>query len=49
MPKTFIFDNMTVRVHSPQLSDEERTKRMQKIHNAASDLLKDYFKRGKQQ
>jgi len=48
MPKTFIFDNMTVRVHSPELSQEERTKRMQKIYNAASDLLKDYQKRCKQ-
>jgi hypothetical protein len=45
MEKTFIFDNMTVRVHSPELSDEERTKRMQQIHNAASNLLKDYLKK----
>ncbi len=44
MQKTFIFDNMTVRVHSPELSQEERKKRMQKIYNAASDLLKDYLK-----
>jgi hypothetical protein len=44
--KVFHFENMTVRVHIPDLTTEERTRRMKLIHNAASDLLKDYQKRG---
>lgn len=42
--KTMIFDNAVIRIYRPNLSDEERTRRMQKIYNAASDLLKDYLK-----
>lgn len=38
--KTFSFENMTVRVHIPELTEEERTRRMKAIHKAASDLLK---------
>lgn len=37
--KVFSFPNMTVRVHSPELTQEERTKRMKAIHNAAAALL----------
>jgi hypothetical protein len=48
MQKTITFDNMTVRVHSPDLTVEERTKRMQQIHNTASNLLKDYLKKKEQ-
>lgn len=44
--RTFTYSNMTVRVHIPELTDEERARRMKLIHNAASDLLKDYQKRG---
>lgn len=44
--RVFHFENMTVRVHIPDLTDEERARRMKLIHNAASDLLKDYQKRG---
>lgn len=38
--KTFSFENMTVRVHIPELTTEERTRRMKKIHTAAAELLK---------
>ena len=44
--RVFQYENMTVRVHIPDLTTEERTRRMKLIHNAASDLLKDYQKRG---
>lgn len=38
--RTFHFENMTVRVHIPNLTEEERTRRMKAIHNAAAELLK---------
>lgn len=38
--KSFTYPNMTVRVHIPDLTTEERTKRMKAIHKAASELLK---------
>lgn len=38
--RTFHFENMTVRVHIPNLTQEERTYQMKKIHKAASELLK---------
>lgn len=38
--KTFTYPNMTVRVHIPDLTEEERNRRMQKIHTAAAELLK---------
>ena len=44
--RVFHFENMTVRVHIPDIISEERARRMKLIHNAASDLLKDYQKRG---
>ncbi len=42
--KTFEFDGMVARVFSPVLTDEERKKRMQKIHDAAANLLKEVKK-----
>ena len=39
-PKIFEFPNMTVRVHIPILSDEERAARMKKIHKTAEALMK---------
>ena len=38
--KVFTFPNMTVRVHIPDLTDEERNRRMKQIHNAAAELLR---------
>lgn len=33
-------DNCVIRITRPELTDEERRKRMQAIHNAAANLLK---------
>ena len=38
--KEITYSNMIVRVHRPELTPEERAKRMQAIHKAAADLLK---------
>lgn len=38
-PQIVNFPNMTVRVFRPILTEEERTKRMKKIHDAAARLL----------
>ena len=38
--KTIVFPGMIARVHFPDISAEERTKRMKQIHNAAANLLK---------
>ena len=38
--RTFNFPNMTVRVHIPDLTVEERNRRMKQIYNAAETLLK---------
>lgn len=43
--KTFTYPNCIVRVHIPDLTEEERTRRMQRIHDAAADLLKDVMKK----
>ena len=43
--KTFTYPNAIVRVHFPDLSDEENKKRMKQIHKAATELLKN--KKGK--
>ena len=39
--KTFTYPNMVVRVHLPDLTDEEQKRRMKKIHKAAEELLKE--------
>ena len=39
--KIFEFPGMVARVYSPILTDEERKRRMQKIHDAAANLLKE--------
>jgi ribosome recycling factor len=38
--RVFEYPNMTVRVHIPDLTEEERARRMKAIHNAAAELLK---------
>lgn len=45
--RTFTYPNMIVRVHFPDLTDEENGRRMKKIRKAAEELLKDQ-KRGKE-
>lgn len=41
---TFKFPNAVVRVHRPELTDQERNKRMKAIHKASADLLKEVEK-----
>ena len=38
--KVFTYPNMIVRVHIPDLTAEERAKRMKQIHKAAENLLR---------
>ena len=38
--KTFKFPNMTARVHIPDLTPEEKARRMKAIYQAAANLLK---------
>ncbi len=38
--KTFTYPNAIVRVEFPDITKEEREKRMKKIHTAAADLIK---------
>lgn len=38
--KVFEFPGMIARVHIPDITPEERKRRMQAIHNAAAQLLK---------
>lgn len=39
--KTFEYPNMTVRVHVPDLSEEERQRRLKAIQRAVVELLKE--------
>lgn len=38
--RTFNFSNMTVRVHIPDLTTDERNRRMKQIYKAAEELIK---------
>lgn len=38
--RTFTYPNAVVRVHIPDLTPDERERRMQKVKKAAADLLK---------
>lgn len=38
-PKVFKFPGMVATVYSPILTDEERNRRMKRIHDAAANLL----------
>lgn len=42
--KTFTYPNAVVRVHFPDLTDEENKRRMNQIHKAAMELLKEVRK-----
>ena len=42
--RTIKFDNVTVNVYSPIISDEENERRMKGIHDAAAELLKEQIK-----
>lgn len=43
--RTFTYPNAIVRVHFPDLSDEEQNRRMKKIRKAAMELLKEVKKK----
>lgn len=43
--KTFTYPNAIVRVHFPDLSEEENKRRIQKIQKAAAELLKEKRKK----
>jgi hypothetical protein len=38
---TFNYPNMVVRVHQPDISEEEHKRRMKQIYKAAEELLKE--------
>lgn len=38
--RTFTYPNMTVRVHIPDLTEEQKSRRMKAVYNAAAELLK---------
>lgn len=38
--KTYEYPNCIVRVHIPDITEEERNRRMQAVHKAAAGLLK---------
>lgn len=46
--RTFNFPNFTIRVHIPDLTEDELKRRMQRIHNAAASLLLSEEKRKKE-
>lgn len=41
LEKTFTYKNCIAKVHIPELSEEERKKRMEAIKRAAANLLKE--------
>lgn len=45
--REFMYDNMIVRVHFPDITDDERARRMKKIHDSAARLLKSEIERKK--
>lgn len=46
-PQIITFPGMVVRVYRPILDDEERARRMKRIHDAAAELLADVMKNRK--
>ena len=39
--QTFTYPNMIVRVHYPDLTEEENKRRMKRLHQAAAEILKE--------
>lgn len=46
--RTFEFPNMIARVYIPDLTEDERIRRMKRVHGAAAALLKDAMKNKKE-
>lgn len=44
--RTFEYPNMIVRVHIPDLTEDERNRRMRILHDAAAAVLKEVVKKG---
>ena len=42
--QVFYYDNMIVRVHFPDITPEENERRMERINQAAAELLKEVYK-----
>lgn len=42
--RTFYYPNMTIRVHFPDISDEERERRMKQIRDAAEKVLREQMR-----
>lgn len=45
LDRTIEFPNATFRVFRPVLTEDERARRMKKIHDAAADLLKEVYRK----
>lgn len=46
LDRTIEFPNATFKIYRPVLTEDERNKRMKRIHDAAASLLKDmYFRK----
>lgn len=39
--QTFTYPNMVVRVHYPDLTEDENKRRMKRLHQAAAEILKE--------
>ena len=39
--QTFTYPNMIVRVHFPDLAEEENKRRMKRLHQATAEILKE--------
>ena len=48
LERTIEFPNMVARIFRPVLTEDEKNKRMQNIHNASANLMKEVMKNGKQ-
>ena len=42
--KTFEFPGCIVRVHIPDITEQERARRMKRIHDAAAELLREVYR-----
>ena len=43
--RTFTYPNMVIRVHFPDLTDEEKKKRTKELHKAAEEILKSAYEK----
>lgn len=43
--QTFTYPNMVIRVHFPDLTEEEKKKRTKELHKAAEEILKSAYEK----